>query len=119
GDVVTADRTTTPVPMSDMLESLGGTLAQIDPDRLAAISRELGVGQAGPDKLAAIIDGGIFLISTLDTVLPQTVNLLHNSRVVLAMLHDGEPVLRSTAADLSATLGGVSAMTGGYEQLLA
>ncbi|MFC3965050.1 MlaD family protein [Nocardia jiangsuensis] len=117
GAVITADRTATPVPLADMLESLSGTLAQIDPDRLAAISRELGVSQAGPDKLAAIIDGGTFLVSTLDTVLPQTVNLLHNSRVVLATL--GSPALESTAADLAVTAGGLGAMTGGYEQLLA
>ncbi|MFF7940828.1 MlaD family protein [Nocardia gamkensis] len=118
GAVITADRTSTPVPLSDMLESLSGTLAQIDPAQLAAISRELGVGRAGPDKLAAIIDGGAFLVSTLDAVLPQTVNLLHNSRVVLATLHDGRTALRSTAANLSATLGGVSSMTGGFEQLV-
>ncbi|MFC8526149.1 MlaD family protein [Nocardia sp. NPDC057227] len=117
GAVITADRTATPVPLADMLESLSGTLAQIDPDRLAAISRELGVSQAGPDKLAAIIDGGTFLVSTLDTVLPQTVTLLHNSRVVLATL--GSPALESTAADLAVTASGLGAMTGGYEQLLA
>ncbi|GGN99702.1 MlaD family protein [Nocardia rhizosphaerihabitans] len=119
GALITADRTSTPVPMSDMLESLSGTLSQIDPARLAAISRELGVGQAGPDKLAAIIDGGTFLISTLDTTLPHTVNLLRNSRVVLATLHDGQNALRSTSTNLSATLGGVSSMTAGFEQLVA
>ncbi|MFD6453978.1 MlaD family protein [Nocardia sp. NPDC060220] len=119
GALVTADRTATPVPMADMLQSLSGTLAQIDPDRLATISRELGVGPAGPDKLADIIDGGTFLISTLDTVLPNTVNLLRNSRVVLATLHDGRTVLRDTSANLAAVTGGMAAMTGGYEQLLA
>ncbi|WP_410872896.1 MlaD family protein [Nocardia sp. A7] len=119
GALITADRTSTPVPMSDMLESLSGTLSQIDPARLAAISAELGVGQTGPDKLAAIIDGGTFLISTLDTTLPQTVNLLRNSRVVLTTLHDGQDALRSTSTNLSTTLGGVSSMTGGFEQLVA
>ncbi|MGY0499481.1 MlaD family protein [Nocardia sp. FBN12] len=119
GALITADRTSTPVPMSDMLESLSGTMSQIDPARLAAISAELGAGQAGPDKLASIIDGGTFLISTLDTTLPHTVNLLRNSRVVLTTLHDGQDALRSTAANLSATLGGVSSMTGGFEQLVA
>ncbi len=116
--VITSDRTTTPVPLSDMLESLSATLAQIDPARLTAISRELGVGQAGPDKLATIIDGGTFLISTLDATLPHTVNLLHNSRVVLTTLTDGRHALRSTSADLSTTLAGVSSMTGGFEQLV-
>ncbi|MET7773524.1 MlaD family protein [Nocardia sp. NPDC005366] len=116
--VITADRTSTPVPLSDMLESLSATLAQIDPARVAAISRELGVSQTGPDKLATIIDGGSFLISTLDATLPQTVNLLHNSRVVLATLDDGQHALQSTSANLSATLGGASSMTGGFEQLV-
>ncbi|MFC8043349.1 MlaD family protein [Nocardia sp. NPDC057353] len=119
GALITADRTSTPVPLADMLESLSGTLAQLDPDRLAAISRELGVGAAGPDKLAALIDGGVFLVATLDGVLPQTVHLLHNSRVVLAALHDGRGALQATAANLAATLSGVSSMTGGYQQLLA
>ncbi|MFF2392752.1 MlaD family protein [Nocardia sp. NPDC058114] len=119
GALITADRTATPVPMADMLQSLSGTLAQIDPDRLATISRELSVGPAGPDKLADIIDGGTFLISTLDTVLPNTVNLLRNSRVVLATLHDGRTVLRDTSANLAAVTGGMASMTGGYEQLLA
>ncbi|WP_181696068.1 MlaD family protein [Nocardia sp. GTS18] len=119
GSVVTLDRTSTPVPMADMLQSLSGTLAQIDPERLATISRELGVSSAGPDKLAQIIDGGTFLVSTLDTVLPNTVNLLRNSRVVLTALHDGRGTLRSTSANLAAVLGGTAAMTGGYERLLA
>ncbi|APE35558.1 mammalian cell entry protein [Nocardia mangyaensis] len=119
GALITADRTSTPVPMSDMLQSLSGTLAQIDPDRLATISRELGVGPAGPEKLAAIIDGGTFLISTLDTVLPNTVNLLNNSRVVVMALHDGRGTLRATSANLATALGGMASMTGGYEQLLA
>ncbi|MFE5476146.1 MlaD family protein [Nocardia sp. NPDC056541] len=119
GALVTADRTATPVPMADMLQSLSGTLAQIDPGRLATISRELGVGPAGPDKLADIIDGGTFLISTLDAVLPNTVNLLRNSRVVVTTLHDGRTVLRDTSANLAAVTGGMAAMTGGYEQLLA
>ncbi|MBH0779713.1 MCE family protein [Nocardia sp. NEAU-351] len=118
GAVVDADRTSTPVPLSDMLESLSATLAQIDPERLAAISRELGVSASGPDKLATIIDGGTFLISTLDTVLPQTVNLLRNSGVVLNTLDDGNAALRSASADFSTTLAGVSSMTGGYERLL-
>ncbi|WP_280239496.1 MlaD family protein [Nocardia abscessus] len=118
GALITADRTSTPMPLSDMLESLSGTLAQIDPARLAAISRELGVSQAGPDKLATIIDGGTFLISTLDTALPHTVNLLHNSRVVFAALRDGQNALQSTSANLAATLSGISSMTGGFEQLV-
>ncbi|MGI5219582.1 MlaD family protein [Nocardia sp. CA-290969] len=118
GAVVTQDRTSSPVPLSTMLEGLSGILAQVDPDQLRAISGELGVGEAGPDKLAALIDGGFFMISALDGVLPETVRLLHNSRTVLTTVADTTPGLRDTAADLSATMGGIAAMTGGFEHLI-
>ncbi|MEU4312108.1 MlaD family protein [Nocardia sp. NPDC024068] len=118
GDTVTADRTSSPIPLSRMLESLSGTLAQVDPDRLAAISRELGVGREGPEKLAAIIDGGLFMISTLDGMLPETVSLLRNSKVVLTTLADSEAGLRDTAADLSTTMGGVAERSGGFTRLV-
>lgn len=113
--VITADRTSTPVPLSTVLEGMSGILAQIDPAQLRAISDELGAGEAGPDKLAALIDGGAFMISALDGVLPQTVNLLRNSRTVLTTVADTAPGLRDTAAGLSATMGGIAAMTGGFE----
>ncbi|MBH0776350.1 MlaD family protein [Nocardia bovistercoris] len=119
GSVVTAERTSSPVPLSSMLESLSATLAQVDPRQLRAVMDELGVSASGPDKLASIIDGGLFLVSTLDTVLPQTVSLLRNSKVVLNTLGAAGPGLRDIGADLSTTLSGIARMTGGYEQLLA
>ncbi|WP_216918128.1 MCE family protein [Nocardia noduli] len=118
GSVVTSDHTSSPVPLSSMLEALSGTLAQIAPEQLRAIMDELGVSAAGPDKLADIIDGGIFMVSALDGVLPQTVSLLHNSKVVLTTLGSTAPELRETAADLSTTLGGVARMSGGFQELV-
>lgn len=114
--VITADRTSSPAPLATVLEGMSGILAQVDPAQLRAISDELGVSEAGPDKLAAILDGGAFMISALDGVLPETVNLLRNSRTVLTTVADTAPGLQDTAADLSATLGGLAAMTGGFEQ---
>ncbi|MFI5720653.1 MCE family protein [Nocardia sp. NPDC051750] len=118
GAVVTQDRTSSPVPLSTMLEGLSGILAQVDPAQLRAISDELGVGEAGPGKLAAIIDGGFFLIATLDGVLPETVSLLRNSRTVLTTVADSAPGLRDTAAGLATTMGGIAAMTGGFEHFV-
>ncbi|MET7770043.1 MlaD family protein [Nocardia sp. NPDC005366] len=118
GSVVRADRTSSPVPLSRMLESLSSTLIQVDPEKLHAITTELGVSANGPDKLGDIVDGGIFMISTLDSVLPQTVGLIRNSKVVLTLLDDSEVGLRETATDLSSTLAGVSRMTGGFEELV-
>ena len=41
------------------------------------------LSEAGPQKLADIIDGGTFLLSTLDSVLPETTSMLRTSRIVL------------------------------------
>lgn len=118
GSVVPDDQTSTPVPIATVLSSLDGFVAQIDPAKFATIVHELGVSDAGPAKLAAILDGGTWLISTLDAVLPQTVRLIRNSRTVLTMLHDTGPGLRETAADLSGILGGVADSAGGYRTLV-
>jgi len=118
GSVVRSDRTSSPVPMARMLETLSSTLVQVDPEKLRAITTELGVGSEGPEKLADIIDGGIFLVSALDGILPQTVSLMHSSKVVLTTLGDAEPGLRATSADLAAVLGGLAGMSDGFEHLL-
>ncbi len=118
GAVVDTNRTSTPVTLSQVLGDLDGTLAQLDPAKLHAIVTELGGSTAAPDKLAAIIDGGAFLITTLDNVVPQTVSLLNNSQVVLGTVRDLAPGLGATAADLDRTLAGVERMTGGYRTLV-
>ncbi|WP_433710464.1 MlaD family protein [Nocardia sp. CA-084685] len=118
GAVIGADRTTVPVQLAQLLGDLNGTIAQLDPDKLQAIVHELGAGSAAPEKLAAIIDGGAFMITTLGAVLPQTVSLLRHSEVVLGTARDLGPGLAITAADLEHTLAGVNSMTGGFQTLL-
>ncbi|RDI45040.1 MlaD family protein [Nocardia mexicana] len=118
GAVVTPDRTSTPVTMAQALGSMSGTLTQIDPAQIEAIVREIGAGSDGPQRLAALVDGGMFLLSTLDSVLPQTVSLLHNSKAVLTTLGDVAPGLRETAGNLARTAAGVGSMTGGYGALV-
>lgn len=115
GSFVSADRTSTPVPMATMLNDLNGTVEQIDPAKLHAIETELGVGAAGPQKLSAILDGGMFLISTLDSVLPQTVSLLHTTPMVLTTLGDVAPGLQATSSDLARTLAGIDRTTAGFD----
>src|SRR5690606_37633683 len=116
GDEIARERTSTPAPLWRTLAALDSTLDQVDPEQIATIVGELGVGPEGPDKLADIIDGGVFLISTLDSVLPQTVGLLRDSRAVLATASD----LRYSAfaADADSFLSGVAAKSGGYVELL-
>jgi virulence factor Mce-like protein len=118
GDEIDSSRTRTPVTLATMLGDMDGALRQVDPDKLSAVLRELRVGPQGPQKLAAILDGGAFLVSTLDSVLPQTVSLLNTSKVVLSTVRDVSPGMEATSIDMSSVLGGVEKMDAGYRTLL-
>ncbi|WP_019927303.1 MlaD family protein [Nocardia sp. BMG111209] len=118
GSVVPADRTSTPAPLWKTLASMDTMLAQIDPAQLGGIIKELGIGPAGPRKLAQVIDGGTFLIATLDSVLPQTVGLLRDSRTVFTLVADSGPGLQRAASNTDAVMQGVAKMNGGFGTLV-
>ncbi len=118
GSVVSRDRATTPIPMSQLLADADGMLAQTDPSKLELIKKELSLSGEGPQKLTDIIDGGSFLISTLDSVLPETVSMLKSSRVVLTMLSDVNNGMATTSRNLDKVLKGITPMIGGYNRLL-
>ncbi|MEE3753131.1 MlaD family protein [Mycobacterium intracellulare] len=118
GSVIGEDQATVPVSLPQLIADGDGVLAQLDPQKLAAITDELRVGKQGPQKLAALLDGGAFLISTLDSILPQTVSMLRNGRTVLTTLADVSPGLQHTSRNLQAILGGANAMDGGVRRLL-
>lgn len=118
GSVIGEDRTTVPVSLPRLLAGADGMLAQLDPAKLATITDELRVGHQGPQKLATLLDGGAFLISTLDSVLPQTVSVLRNSPTVLTTLGDATPGLRHASQNLQEILRGINAMDGGFRTLV-
>ncbi|WP_083039111.1 MlaD family protein [Mycolicibacter algericus] len=118
GAVIDENRTTVPVSLARLLAGADGMLAQLNPEQLAAITDELRVGHQGPQKLAALLDGGAFLISTLDSVLPHTVSVLRTSRTVFTTLADVNTGLRHTAQNLQQTLRGVNTMEGGFRTLV-
>lgn len=118
GSVVSRDQTSTPIPIAKMLADADGMLAQTDPAKLDLIKKELSLSEQGPDKLSDIVEGGTFLLSTLDSVLPQTVSLLKSSRVVLTMLSDVNNGMAATASNIDNVMGGVNKMIGGYRTLV-
>ncbi|MGB3481119.1 MAG: MlaD family protein [Mycobacterium sp.] len=118
GSVIGQNQTSIPVSLPRLLANGDGVLAQLDAKKLAAMSDELRVGHQGPQKLAALLDGGAFLVSTLDSVLPQTVSVLRTSRTVLTTLADVTPGLRDTSQQLQDVLHGVNAMDGGFRTLV-
>jgi virulence factor Mce-like protein len=119
GSVIARDQASTPIPLDQLLADANGVLAQTDPKKLELIKHELSLSPAGPQKLTDIVDGGVFLLSTLDSVLPETVSALKTSRIVLSTLADLNPGLGDTTQNLSHVFTGVNEMDGGYRQFVA
>ncbi|WP_310768646.1 MlaD family protein [Mycobacterium sp. Z3061] len=119
GSVIGLDRTSVPVSLAQLLGDADGLLAQVDPRKLELIKKELSLSKEGPGKLAAIVDGGTMLLSTLDSVLPETTSILRTSRVVLTLAADKNAGLAATTVDLNRTLSGIARMQDGYRRLTA
>jgi virulence factor Mce-like protein len=117
GSVIGLDRTTVPVSLAQLLGDADGLLSQVDPRKIELIKRELSLTKDGPRKLAAIVDGGTMLLSTLDSVLPETTSILKTSRVVLNLASDKTAGIAAATTDLHRTLAGVDSMQNGYRHL--
>ncbi|WP_083884417.1 MlaD family protein [Nocardia higoensis] len=115
---IAVENTEIPPSLPTLLGDLSGTLEQIDPERVQTIVRELGVEPGGVRKLESLLNGGVFMLSTLDSVLPQTVALLETSKVTLGTLGEVAPGMRALSTHASAVLGGIAAMDGGARQLI-
>ncbi|MFS0901268.1 MlaD family protein [Mycolicibacterium litorale] len=118
GSTLSDDQTSVPVSFSQLISNFEGALKQVDPQKIAAIESELRVSKDGPHKLAALVDGGTFLITTLDSVLPETVSVLRTSRTVFTTLGDVHSGLQATTQNLQNILQGVNAMDSGYRALV-
>ncbi|CAM4366990.1 virulence factor Mce family protein [Mycobacterium basiliense] len=117
GSVIELGRSTVPLSLAQLLGDADGMLAQVDPGKIELIKQELSLSSEGPRKLAALVDGGSLLLSTLDSVLPETTSMLRTSRVVLTMAADKNAGLAAATVDLNRTLAGLAGMQGGYRRL--
>ncbi|KWX67895.1 MlaD family protein [Mycobacterium sp. NAZ190054] len=117
GAVVGPGRATVPVSLAELLANADGALAQADVGKLELIRRELSLSDAGPQKLADIVDGGTFLLSTLDSVLPETTSLLRTSQVVFTMVADKNAGIDVASDNLTESFEGINRMREGYRRL--
>jgi virulence factor Mce-like protein len=117
GAVIRQGRATVPVSLADLLADADGALGQVDTAKIELIKRELSLTDAGPRKLADIVDGGTFLLSTLDSVLPETSSLLRTSRVALTLVADKNPGISVASDNLTETFTGINKMREGYRRL--
>ena len=117
GSTFPMGRTEIPVTMAELLGHSDGMLKQVDTEKLQIIKDELGTSKEGPQKLTDIVEGGTFLLSTLDGVLPQTTQLLNTSRITLQLVSDKNEGMKVATANLTEVFGGVNRMTGGFRTL--
>ena len=117
GAVIAQGKATVPVSLAELLAHADGALAQVDTSKLELIKKELSLSDQGPQKLADIIDGGTFLLSTLDSVLPETTSVLRTSRIVLTMAADKSDGISVASDNLSSTFDGITKMRDGYRRL--
>ncbi len=118
GSRITLGHATIPVSLADMLANSDSTLAQVDPAQLDVLKKELSMTKAGPQKLADVVDGGTFLLSTLDSVLPETTSLLRTSRVVFDMVADKNAGIAAATGNLDQSFAGINRMVNGYRTLI-
>ncbi|WP_078281063.1 MlaD family protein [Mycobacteroides franklinii] len=118
GSVIARGEATVPVSLAKLLANADGALAQADTKKLELIKKELHLSREAPRKMTDIIDGGVFLLSTLDSVLPQTVSVLKQSRVTLSSFAEMNSGLATTTRGLNRSLNGVARMDGGFRTLI-
>lgn len=107
GSVIAEKDASTPTPFSDLLVHLNDLAKQIDPRKVDLVVTELATAFDGTGpELGKILDGGDYLLAGLEQVLPETVSLLHNGRIVLGTVADlNDELTRLTRA--GTTLGTV------------
>ena len=117
GSIIASGRATVPVSLAELLADADGALAQIDPAKIELIKSELSLSKDGPRKLADIIKGGTFLLSTLDSVLPETTSVLRNGRTVFTLVADKNAGIDVAAGNLNESFTGINKMRDGYRRL--
>ncbi|MBF6100052.1 MCE family protein [Nocardia cyriacigeorgica] len=88
------DTVHTPTPVWAVLDDTSALIAQIDPKHFDVILNELDIAlSGGPDQLRSLIDGVSLVAAGLDSLLPQTANLIANLRTIASTTSMAQPDL--------------------------
>ncbi|MFD6454774.1 MlaD family protein [Nocardia sp. NPDC060220] len=95
----------TPVPVWAVLDDTSALIAQVNPKQFDVILDELDIALgAGPDQLRGLINGVSLVVAGLDNLLPQTVNLIANLRVIAETTSHAQPDLQTLTQNSGALL---------------
>ncbi|WP_330233719.1 MCE family protein [Nocardia sp. NBC_00508] len=84
----------TPTPVWQVLDNSSVLIAQVNPDHFKVILNELDIAlSAGPDQLRGMVNGISLAMAGLDSLLPQTTNLITNLRTIANTTSMAQPDL--------------------------
>ncbi|WP_040798704.1 MCE family protein [Nocardia higoensis] len=110
GDRIDREHTRTPVTVPSVLNNMSDLIGGMNPDRLNVIINELDKALAGgPDRLRNMISGISRAMAGLDSLLPQTRQLIENLQIIADTTSHAQP-------DLTTLTTGAGAL---FEQLTA
>ncbi|MDP5181459.1 MlaD family protein [Blastococcus sp. BMG 814] len=101
GAVIPQERTSTPVPVEQMLLNLDEFVGSIDQENLRIVVEELGRAFEGAgEDLGRLIGNGDLLLARAQESLPQTLQLIRDGQTVLDTQRASRTAIRQWAADL-------------------
>ncbi len=102
GSVIPASRTSTPVPIGDLIAHLDTFLRSVPLESLRTVVHELGTGFTGTGTdLQILLDGTDAFTRDAIAALPQTVTLIRDVRVVLQTQNERSSAIISFSRDLA------------------
>jgi virulence factor Mce-like protein len=88
------DKIHTPTPVWSVLDNSSALIAQINPEHFQVILNELDIAlSGGPDQLRGLVNGISLATAGLDSLLPQTTNLITNLRTIASTTSNAQPDL--------------------------
>ncbi|KAF0849478.1 MlaD family protein [Nocardia caishijiensis] len=95
----------TPVPVWAVLDDTSALIGQVNPQQFKTILAELDIALgAGPDQLRGLVNGVSLAVAGLHSLLPQTVNLIANLRVIADTTSNAQPDLQTLTNNSGALL---------------
>jgi phospholipid/cholesterol/gamma-HCH transport system substrate-binding protein len=102
GDVIPVSRTGTPLPVETLLANLDRLVHSVDPSQLTVVIDELGIAfETDETALRQILDATSALLNGAKVYLPQTLQLIQDSRIVLSTQDASANAIRQWADGLA------------------
>lgn len=102
GDLIPAQRTGIPLPVEELVLHLDELSRSVDPEDLSVVINELGAAFEGNEAaLERLLDASELLLSDANDHLPQTVDLIRDSRTVLETQELSGDAIRRWASGLA------------------